>query len=78
MTFLKYRIDAVLKLQPQSNKIKIHEFLGMPSFLSKHVCKTQLYLRPFLNIFRQQNKFECSLEHQNRFDENKTFSQNKI
>ena len=28
----------------------------------------QLYLRPFYNIFRQQNKFEWTTEHQTRFE----------
>ena len=29
----------------------------------------QLYLRPFYNILRQQNKFEWTTEHQTRFEE---------
>ena len=29
----------------------------------------QLYLRPFYNILKQQNNFECTLEHQKRFEE---------
>ena len=29
----------------------------------------QLYLRPFYNILRQQNKFEWNTEHQTRFEE---------
>ena len=32
----------------------------------------QLYLRPFYNILRQQNNFECTTEHQKRFEEIKT------
>ena len=35
ITPLKSRIDAIQKLQPPTNKKKIHEFLGMLSFLSK-------------------------------------------
>ena len=31
--------------------------------------KSQLYLRPFYNILRQQNNFEWNTEHQTRFDE---------
>ena len=31
----------------------------------------QLYVRPFYNILRQQNKFEWTTEHQPRFDETK-------
>ena len=42
---LKSRLDSIIKLQPPSNK-KIQEFLGMANFLSKHVYKMQLYLRP--------------------------------
>ena len=42
---LKYRIDAIQKLQPPSNKLKIQEFFGMLNFfnVSKYVHKTQLY-----------------------------------
>ena len=29
----------------------------------------QLYLTPFYNILRQQNNFECTTEHQTRFEE---------
>ena len=57
ITPLKSRIYAIQKLQPPTRK-KIQEFLGMLNFLSKYVCKMQLYLRPFYNILRQQNKFE--------------------
>ena len=32
----------------------------------------QLYLRPFYNILRQQNKRKCTTEHQKRFEEIKT------
>ena len=32
----------------------------------------QLYLRPFYNIFRQQNNFEWTTEHQKRYEEIKT------
>ena len=49
-TPLKSRIDAIQKLQPPTNKKKIHEFLGKLNFLSKYVYKMQLYLRPFYNI----------------------------
>ena len=38
----------------------------------------QLYLRPFNNILRQQNKFEWTTEHRTRFEETKNFSPNKI
>ena len=41
----------------------------MLNFLSKYVYKKQLYLRPFYNIFRQQNNFEWTTEHQTRFEE---------
>ena len=47
ITLLKSRIDAIQKLQPPSNKKKIHEFLAMLNFLGKYVYKMQLYLRPF-------------------------------
>ena len=69
ITPLKSRIDAIQKLQPPTNKKKIQEFLGMLNFLSKYVYKMQLYLRPFYNILRQQNNFEWTTEHQNRFEE---------
>ena len=69
---LKFRIDAIQKLQPLSNKKKIQEFLGMLYFLGKYVYKMQLYLRPFYNILRQQNNFEWTIEHQKRFEEKKT------
>ena len=32
----------------------------------------QLYLRQFFNIFRQQNNFEWTTEHQKRFEEMRT------
>ena len=42
----------------------------MLCFLSKHVYKMQLYLRPFYSILRRQkNIFEWTLEHQKCFDE---------
>ena len=41
----------------------------MLNFLSKHVYKKQLYLRPFYNILRQKNNFEWTTEHQTRFEE---------
>ena len=69
ITLLKSRIDATQKLQPLTNKKKIQEFLGMLNFLSKYVYKTQLYLRHFCNILRQQNIFEWTIEHQIRFRE---------
>ena len=69
ITPLKSRIDAIQKLQPPTNKKKIHEFLGMLNFLSKYVYKMQLYLRPFYNILRPQNNFEWNTEHQTRFEE---------
>ena len=37
LTSLKSRIDAIIKLQPPSNKKKTHETLGMLNFLSKYV-----------------------------------------
>ena len=78
ITPLKSRIDAIQKLQPPTNKKKIREFLGMLNFLSKYVYKMQLYLRPFNNIFRQQNNFEWTTEHQTRFDEIKYFKLNNF
>ena len=51
-------IDAIRKLQAPSNRNKIQEFLGMLNFLSEHIYKLQLYLRPFFNILRQQINFE--------------------
>ena len=63
ITPLKSRIDAIQKLQPPTNKKKIQEFLGMLNFLTKYVYKMQLYLKPFYNIFRQQNHFEWTTEH---------------
>ena len=53
MTPLKFRIAAIINIQPPSNKKKTQEFLGMLNFLSKHVYRTQLYLRPFYNTLRQ-------------------------
>ena len=58
VTPTKSCIDAIIKLQPPSNKNKIQEFLGMFHFLSKYVYKMQLYLKPFYNIFRQRKHFE--------------------
>ena len=58
ITPLKSRNEAIQKHQPPTNKNKIQEFFGMLSFLSKYVYKSQLYLRPFYNILRQQNNFE--------------------
>ena len=52
----KSRNDAIQKLQPPTNKMKIQEFLGMLNFLSKYVYKMQLYLRPFYNILRTNFK----------------------
>ena len=53
ITPLKSRIDAIQKLQSNSNQKKIQEFVGTLSFLSKYVYKTQIYSRPFYNILRQ-------------------------
>ena len=50
ITPLKLRIDAVLKLQPPSNKKKTQYFFGMLNFLSHFVYKMQSYLRPFCNV----------------------------
>ena len=72
ITSLKFRIDAIQKVQPPSNKKKIQEFLGMFNFLSKYVYKMHLYLEPFYNVPRQQNTFEWITEHQKRFEEIKT------
>ena len=69
ITPLKSRIDAIQKLQPPTNKKKIHEIFGMLKFLSRYVYKMQLYLRPFYNTLRQQNNFEWTTEHQKRFEE---------
>ena len=38
----------------------------------------QLYFRPFYNIFRQQNNFEWTTEHQTRFEEIKTLRTEQI
>ena len=38
----------------------------------------QLYLRPFYNILRQQNKFEWTLEHQKYFEEIETLLTEQI
>ena len=72
ITLLKSRIDAIHKLEQPSNKKKTQEFLGMLNFLGKYVYKMLLYLRPFYNILRQQNHFEWTTEHQQRFEEIKT------
>ena len=69
ITPLKPRIDAIIKLQPPSNKKKIQEFFGMLNFLSNYVFKIQLYLRSVYNILRQQSNFERTTEHQKRFEE---------
>ena len=68
ITPLSSRIDAIQNFNHLKIK-KIQEFLGMLHFLSKYVYKMQLYLRPFYNIFRQQNYFEWTTEHQTRFEE---------
>ena len=47
-------------------------------FLSNYVYKMQLYLRSFYNIFRQQNNFEWTSEHQKRFEELKTLLTEQI
>ena len=78
MTPLKSIIDAIQKFQPPTNKKKIQEILGMLSFLSKNVYKMQLYLRAFYNIFRPQNNFEWTIEHQTRFEEIKKLLTEKI
>ena len=72
ITPLKFRIEAIQKLQKPSNKKKIQEFFGMFNFLSKYVYKMQLYLKPFYNILRQQNNFEWTTEHQKRFKKIRT------
>ena len=72
ITLSKFRLYAIIKLQPPSNKKKIQEFLGMLNFLSNYVYKMQLYLKPIYNVFRKQNKFECTTEHQKRFEVIKT------
>ena len=66
---LKSRIDAIINLQPPSNKKKIQEFFEMLNFLSKYVYKMQPCLRPFFNLLRQQNNFEWTTEHHQRFEE---------
>ena len=79
ITPLKSRIEEFIKLQLPPNKTKIQEFLGMLNFFSKHVYKMQLYLRPFYNLLRQQNKFERTTEHhQKRFEEIKTLLNEQI
>ena len=50
----------------------------MLNFLTKHVCKMQLYLRPFYNILRQQNSFEWTTDNQLRFEEIKKFLTEQI
>ena len=80
-TSLKSRIDAIQKLQPPTNKTnknEIQKFLGMLNFLSKHVYKMQLCLRPFYNILRQQNNFEWTTEHQTRIEEIKKLLTERI
>ena len=74
ITPLKSQIDAIQKLQPPTNKKKIQEFLGMLNVLSKYVYKMLMYLRPFYNILRQQNKFEWTKEHETQFEEIKKTS----
>ena len=69
MTPLKSYIDAIQKLHTPTNKKKIQEFLGILNFLSKYAYKTQLYLRRFYNILRQQNIFEWTTEGQRRLGE---------
>ena len=69
ITPLKSRKDAILKLQPQSNKKKIQDFLGMIKCLTKHLHGMHLYLKPVHNILRQQNIFEWMLEHQKKIVE---------
>ena len=69
ITPLKSLIDAIQKLQAPTNKKKIQEFPGKLNFLGKYVDKMQLYLRPFYNIFRQQNNCEWTTEHQTQFEE---------
>ena len=44
---LKSCIDAIQKLQPPSNKMKLQEFLGMLIFLSENVYEMQLNTGPF-------------------------------
>ena len=50
----KSRIDAILKLQPPSNRKEIHENKGMLNFSSKNNHKMHLYLRPLHDLLRQQ------------------------
>ena len=38
----------------------------------------QLYLKPFYNMLRQQNNFECTTEHQKRFEQIKTLLTDQI
>ena len=44
---LNSQTDALLKLQPPTNKKKIHEFFGICNFLSKYVYKMQLISNSF-------------------------------
>ena len=50
----------------------------MLNLFSEHVYEMQLYLRPFSNILRRQNKFEWTTEHQKRFEEIKTILSEQI
>ena len=72
ITLLNSRILVIVKLQPQSNKKKIHELMKCNCFLGKNVYLMQVYLRKFYKLLRQQNNFEWTLEHQKRIDETKT------
>ena len=50
----------------------------MLNLFSEHVYEMQLYLIPFYNILRRQNKFEWTTEHQKRFKEIKTILSEQI
>ena len=78
ITPLKSRIDAIKKSNHLRKKKKTQKINGMLNFLSKHVYKMQLYLRPLYNILRQQNNFEWTTEHQKRFEETKTLLREQL
>ena len=48
ITPLKSRIEAIIKLQPPSNKKKIQEFLGVLNFLGLYVCKGNFIYYQFI------------------------------
>ena len=72
ITPTKFRMDAILKLQPPSKKSNPRCPWSTNILLKNYVYKLQLYLGPFHNIIRQQNNVEWTLEHQKRSHERTT------